>query len=467
MTNGSAATIVESSEQPFSNIKVADFSWVGVGPIVARHLADFGATVVRVESSTRPDTLRLAPPFREGKPGIDRSAFGTVYNTNKLGLGLNLRLPKARELALRLVHWADVVTDSMTPGSLARLGLGYEELRRVKPDIIMYSTTQLGQTGPYRDFGGYGQHGAALAGFHALTGWPDRPAAGLFGAYTDFVAPWFLYTALVAALDYRDRTGEGQYLDQSQVEAALYMLGPQLVEYFDSGHAVSRSGNEDRELYPHGAFRCAGPGGPRSEAQGRASQTLPRGPWQPGSESTDQASQGQPPRGGDKGDPALPSETSNDRWVAIAVRDNADWEALCRTIGREEWATAAELQTAEGRRAKAAEIDSAISVWTAERRPHEAMNALQSVGVPAGAVETCEELFSDAQLLHRGHWWKLEHSVIGEHAYDAPAWKLSRTPAQPRRSGPALGQHTYEICRDILGLEDAQIAALSAEGVFE
>jgi len=428
MMNGSAATIVEPSDQPFSNIKVADFSWVGVGPIVARHLADFGATVVRVESSTRPDTLRLAPPFREGKPGIDRSAFGTAYNTNKLGLGLNLRLPKARELALRLVQWADVVTDSMTPGSLAKLGLGYEDLRRIKPDIIMYSTTQQGQTGPYRDFGGYGQHGAAFAGFHALTGWPDRPAAGLFGAYTDFVAPWFLYAALVAALDYRDRTGEGQYLDQSQVEAGLYMLGPQLVEYFDNGHAVSRSGNEDRELYPHGVFRCAGRGG---EAQGRASQTL------------------------------------DDRWVAIAVRDNADWEALCRTIGRNEWARAPGLQTSEGRRARASEIDAAISAWTAARGPHEAMNALQSVGVPAGAVETCEELFADPQLLHRGHWWNLEHSVIGVHAYDAPAWKLSRTPAQPRRSGPALGQHTYEICREILGLEDAQIAALSAEGVFE
>src|SRR5207302_779143 len=141
--------------------------------------------------------------------GIDRSAFGAAYNTNKLGLALNLRLPRARTIALRLVRWADIVTESMTPGSLARLGLGYDDLRQVNPNVIMYSTTQQGQTGPYRDFGGYGQHGAASAGLHALSGWPDRPPAGVFGAYTDFVAPWFLFAALVAALDHRDRRAKG------------------------------------------------------------------------------------------------------------------------------------------------------------------------------------------------------------------------------------------------------------------
>src|SRR5581483_7395488 len=208
----------DSTGLPFSGVRVVDFAWVGVGPIVSRHLADLGATVVRVESSTRPDTLRMAPPFRDGVPGIDRSAFGATFNTNKIGLALNLRLPQAQAIARRLVAWAEIVTESMTPGSMAALGLGYDDLRRIKPDIVMYSTCQQGQTGPYRAFGGYGQHGAATAGLHNLTGWPDRPPSGVFGAYTDFLAPWFLYTALVAALDHRDRTGEGQHLDQSQVE---------------------------------------------------------------------------------------------------------------------------------------------------------------------------------------------------------------------------------------------------------
>ena len=404
---------------PFAGLKVADFSWVGVGPIVARHLADFGATVVRVETSTRPDTLRLAPPFRDGQPGINRSTFGAVYNTNKLGLALNLRQPQAREVALRLVRWADIVTDSMTPGSLEHLGLGYEDLRRVKPDIIMYRTTQQGQTGPYRSFGGYGQHGAAMGGFHALTGWPDRPPAGIFGAYTDFVAPWFLFTALVAALDYRDRTGEGQLLDQSQVESALQLLGPQLLDYFATPGSAGafRAGNDDPEIFPHGAYPCS------------------------------------PPEG--------------DRWLAVAVRDDADWAALCRLIGREEWAEDEAYRGSERRRARAAAIEAAISAWTQERTPHEAMAALQAAGVPAGAVQTCEELFSDPQLAHRGHWWTLDHAVIGPHAYDAPAWKLSRTPARGLRAGPTLGQHSFEVCRDILGLSEDEIAELSAEGVFE
>lgn len=400
---------------PFSGIKVADFSWVGVGPIVARHLADFGATVVRVESGNRPDTLRLAPPFRDGQPGIDRSAFGAVYNTNKLGLALDLRRPAARGLALRLVRWADIVTDSMTPGSLARLGLGYEHLRAVKPEIIMYSTTQQGQTGPYRTFGGYGQHGAATAGLHALTGWPDRPPAGIFGAYTDFVAPWFLYTALVAALDYRDRTGRGQYLDQSQVEAGLQLLGPALLDHFATGRTAERAGNDDPQMFPHGAFACAG----------------------------------------------------TDRWVALAVRDDADWAALCRVIGRDDWAADPALADRERRRARAAQIEAAITAWTSARAPHEAMAALQAAGVPAGAVQSCEELFADPQLAARGHWWTLEHAVIGPHAYDAPAWNLSRTPAVPRGAGPALGQHSFEVCREILGMSEAEIGELSAEGVFE
>jgi benzylsuccinate CoA-transferase BbsF subunit len=403
------------SMRPFEGIKVADFSWVGVGPITARHLADFGATVVRVETSTRPDTLRLAPPFRDGQPGIDRSAFGAVYNSNKLGLALNLRMPRAREIALRLVQWADIVADSMTPGSLARYGLDYESLRVVKPEIIMYSTTQMGQTGPYRSFGGYGQHGAATAGFHALTGWPDRSPAGIFGAYTDFLAPWFLLTGLIAALDYRDRTGIGQYLDQSQVEAGLQLLGPQVLDYFAGGHTPARAGNADAEMFPHSAYRSAG----------------------------------------------------SDCWVAIAVRDDADWAALCRAIGREAWASDPELTGQERRRERAAEIDTAIAEWTGERSPHEAMAALQAVGVPAGAVQTCEELFNDPQLDHCGHWWTLDHAVIGPHAYDAPVWKLSRTPAEGRLPGPALGQHSYEVCREMLGFSDEEIADLTAEGVFE
>jgi crotonobetainyl-CoA:carnitine CoA-transferase CaiB-like acyl-CoA transferase len=409
-------------EDALDGLKVVDFSWIGVGPIAARHLADFGATVVRVESATRPDSLRLAPPFRDGVPGIDRSAFGAAYNCNKYGLGLDLHLEAARVLALRLVEWADVVTDSMTPGSLERLGLGYERLRELKPSIIMYSTTQQGQTGPYAPFGGYGQHGSSVAGFVDLTGWPDREPAGPFGAYTDFVAPWFLLTALLAALDYRDRTGEGQYLDQSQVEAGLQTLGPALLDSTANGQLRSRRGNEDDEYVPHGAYRCRTPD---DEPDGR------------------------------------------DRWCAIAVRDAEEWNALCGVIGKPNWTRDVAFATPAERRRRAGEIDAAIEAWTSARTPHEAMAELQAAGVAAGAVQTCAELFEDPQLQARGHFWTLDHSVLGPHAYDAPSFKLSRTPARPRWAGPALGEHTQLVCREILGLHDAEIADLAAAGVFQ
>jgi benzylsuccinate CoA-transferase BbsF subunit len=303
----------------------------------------------------------------------------------------------------------------------------------VKPDIIMYSTTQQGQTGPYRAFGGYGQHGAAAAGFHALAGWPDRPPAGVVGAYTDFIAPWFLYTALVAALDHRDRTGQGQYLDQAQVESALHVLGPQLADFFSSGRAASRAGNDDPEMFPHGAYPA------------RNAESGPEHVPSPTPHS------------------ALRTPHSDDRWVAIAVRDDEDWAALCRVIGREDWKSDPSLLGSEARRARAAEIEAAIAAWTRQWTPHEAMVTLQAAGVTAGVAQTCEELFEDPQLAHRGHWWTLDHAVIGPHAYNAPAWKLSRTPAEGRLPGPAL----YEVCRDILGMSGQEIADLSAEGVFE
>ncbi|MHB8577588.1 MAG: CaiB/BaiF CoA transferase family protein [Dehalococcoidia bacterium] len=422
MNSESVQPGIEVSADALAGLKVLDFSWVGVGPITARHLADFGATVVRVESATRPDTLRLAPPFRDGAAGLDRSAFGAAYNANKLGISLNLRKPRARELALRLVEWADIVTDSMTPGSLARLSLGYEQLRQLKPSLVMFSTTQQGQTGPYANFGGYGQHGASVAGFVDLTGWPDREPAGPFGAYTDFIAPWFLLTALLAALDHRDRTGEGQYLDESQTEAGIQLLGPALLDWTANGHLRTRRGNEDDEYFPHGAFRCR-----------------------------------------DDDTAAGPA----DRWCAVAVTDAEEWYSLCGVLGRTDWSSDDALETASGRRAIGGDIDAAIEGWTRSRTPHEAMLKLQAAGVPAGAVQTCEELFEDPQLRERGHFWFLDHTVIGSHAYDAPAFKLSRTPARPVRAGPVLGQHTHEVCRDILGLSDAAITELVADGALE
>ena len=216
----------KTSKQVFDGICVADFSWVGVGPQAARELAEHGATVIRIESHKRLDQLRLLPPFKDREPGIDRTAFGACFNTNKYGISIDLKTRKGKEVADRLVRWADVVGESMTPGSMEKLGLDYVRLKTIKPDIIMYSTCQMGQSGPYAGLPGYGAIGAAMSGASYLFGWPDRSPIGPFGAYTDFVSPWFLISTLIGALLYRKRTGMGLYIDMSQIEASITFLSP-------------------------------------------------------------------------------------------------------------------------------------------------------------------------------------------------------------------------------------------------
>ncbi|TMA58167.1 MAG: CoA transferase [Deltaproteobacteria bacterium] len=242
----------------FEGIKVADFAWVGVGPITTKYLADHGATVIRIESHTRPDVLRLAPPWRDGQPGLNRSQFFASFNTSKYGITLDLSKPAAQELARKLVAWADVAVESFTPKAMRNWGLDYEQLRQVNPQLIMLSTCQQGQTGPHALYPGFGQLMASLSGYYHISGWPDRDPAPPYGAYTDFIAPRFAATVLMAALDYRRRTGIGQYIDLAQYEAALHFLTPALLDYQVNGRVLGREGNRSSRSAPHGAYRCQG-----------------------------------------------------------------------------------------------------------------------------------------------------------------------------------------------------------------
>ena len=241
---------------PLRGIKVLDLSWIVAGPTVGRALADFGATVIRVESQARVDTARVVGPFHGDEIGIENSALYGNVNAGKLGLALNLRLPQAREVVRDLARWADVVSESFTAGVLAGWGLDYGALSAERPDLIMLSSTLLGQTGPYRDVSGFGTQGAAMSGIFHLTGWPDRPPCGPFGPYTDYPAPRFALTALLAALDHRRRTGQGCHIDQAQAESTLQFLAPQLIDLFENGDELQRRGNEDGQCAPHGVYPC-------------------------------------------------------------------------------------------------------------------------------------------------------------------------------------------------------------------
>ena len=245
-------------DAPFAGLRVADFSWVGVGPMIGKGLADHGATVVRIESANRVDLLRTAPPFKDDEPGQDRAQFMANFNTSKLGMTIDLKNPEGPKLARRMADWADVVLESYSPGTMARFDLDWETLSAERDDLVMLSTSMRGQTGRERGYSGFGGQGACIAGLFDLVGWPDRTPSGPWGAYTDFISPRFGISVLVAALMHRRRTGFGQYIDLAQIECGIRFLEPLILDYAANGRVAERLGQASPSLDPHGVFTCAG-----------------------------------------------------------------------------------------------------------------------------------------------------------------------------------------------------------------
>ncbi|MFN0025694.1 MAG: CaiB/BaiF CoA transferase family protein [Acidimicrobiales bacterium] len=399
------------SGSALAGVKVLDMMWVMAGPTSTGVLAQYGATVVRVENAARIDTVRLLAPWYDGKAGREKSLPFASINAAKLSVTLDPNIPAAREVLLDLVRWADVVTESFSPKAMKGWGMDYESLRKVKPDLIMLSSCLFGQNGPYSLMAGYGTMGAAIGGMVAPTGYPDQPPAGPYGAYTDVCSPRISTAVLMAALEHRRRTGEGAYLDQSQIEASLQYMTPALVDHQLTGRAWDRLGNDDLELSPHGVYPSAG----------------------------------------------------TNEWVALAVRDQQDWAALCTLLGQPQWA-GPELADAEARRARGTEIDQAISAFTASRTPTEAEHALQAVGVPAHAVAHGGSA-SDPQLEHLRHSVTITHAGQPDRIMERTRIELSRTPPNPSHV-PAMGQHTEQVLREILGYNDARLAQLRATGAL-
>ncbi|GAG27297.1 unnamed protein product, partial [marine sediment metagenome] len=241
----------------FEGVKVADFGWVAEGPMVTKYLADYGAEVIRLEGRSRPEPMRALGPHKDNIVGLDRSGSTSQWNTSKLSLAINLAKPKGVEVAKRLVAWADIVVENFSGEAMQRMGLGYEELQKIKPDIIMLSTCMMGQTGPYATSPGTGSTLPALSGITNITGWPDRMPVQP-GAYTDWVAVHYNVLAILAALDYRRRTGKGQYIDVSQYETGVHFLAPLAMDYAVNQRVAGRVGNRCDYAAPHNAYRCRG-----------------------------------------------------------------------------------------------------------------------------------------------------------------------------------------------------------------
>lgn len=403
------------STNVFDGIKVADFSWNAVGPVSIRYLALHGATVVHIETSLAPDASRLVPPYKDDVTGINRAPFWAEFNSNKLGMALNLNHPKGLEIAKKLIAWADIVAESYSPGQMTRWGLSYQDIKKIKPDIIMYSASMQGQSGPHARHPGFGNLLVALCGVTHILGYPGEQPLQPYGAYTDWVCPRFGIAAIVAALDYRRRTGIGQYLDLSQYETSLYFIAPALLDYEINKRIINRTGNRCSYASPHNVFKCKG----------------------------------------------------EQSWCAISILNDEQWDALCRQMGNPSWTKDQKFSTLIGRKKNEDELEGLIENWTKKYNHYELMHKLQKEGIQAAAVLNAIELIDDEQIKYRQHFKTIEHPEIGTIPTDGIAYKLSETPAELRTTGPCLGQHTDYVCTSILGMSDEEFAGLLAEGVFE
>lgn len=399
---------------PLSGIRVVDFTTTIAGPSATRHLADFGAQVIKVESSVHPDTSRLGSPYAGGVRSLNTSGYFSAYNAGKHSLALNLRCPGARDLVRRLVEVSDVVVEAFTPGVMARWGLAYDTIRAWNPRIIMASHSLQGQSGPRSGHRGFGQLASALSGWFDLTGLPDEQPVGPYSAYTDFIAWPVLFSSILLALELREESGEGWYIDHSHIESSAYFAAPELLAA-QIDCAPSRNGNRDVCAAPNNTYPCH----------------------------------------------------DDDRWCAITVRTDAEWGALCKVIGATDLGKDPRFRTHQLRKANEDALDAAIGRFTVAWDAADITEALASRGVAAGVVYRAEDLFTDPQLQHRNAFRRLDHPELGVHSVVAPAIRIEGVASGPARGFPLMGEHTIEVCRDMLGLSEDEIADYAAAGVFE
>ena len=403
-------------EGVFSGLKILAFCWAVVGPLTMKFFADHGATVIRVETSRRPCTMRISAPYKDNKPNVNRGGYFNYYNSNILSLSLNMNQPEAIEIAKKLVAESDVVMENYTPGVIEKWGLDYEELKKIKPDIIMVRQSGYGSWGPYANLPAFGMVLVPIAGFPNFIGWPDKEPLPIgVSAYTDCISPRFASAALIAALDYRNKTGRGQMLDLSQFETSIYFLMPAVLDYVASGREPARIGNSSPYAAPHGVYQCKG----------------------------------------------------DDRWCTIAVFTDQEWQSLCREIGHPEYAEDPRFDTLANRKKNEAELDRLLGDWTAGLTAEEVMERLQVAGVSAGVVKNAADMYHDPQLRGRNIYWPMEHSEMGLFTHLGQSFQLSKTPARACSPSPLLGEHTEYICTEILGMSDEEFVDLMQAGVFE
>ncbi len=400
-------------EYPLQGIRIVDFTWAWAGPYATLLLALLGAEVIKVESLRRLDHTRLRSLMTG--PTVGGPNQSTVFNDlnlNKLSLTLDLTQPKAIDIAKRLVKMADVVTQNMRPGVMDRLGLSYQALREVRPDIIMLSSSALGSTGPERTYVGYAPTFAAISGLAYVSGYPEGPPSTLSGAIDTRVATTSAF-AILAALNYRQRTGRGQHIDLSSAEAISCLAGEVFMDYTMNRRVTERSGNRDQIMAPHNCYPCRG----------------------------------------------------EDCWVTIVVSTDEEWRAFCQAMGNPGWIEDERFIDADSRWQNQEELDRLVSEWTRQYSDYEVTEALQRVGVAAAPALSGEMVSKDPHCKERGLFVEVEHPEIGKRLVVGPPWKLSATPARVNRPGPLLGEHNQYLLGELLGMSPDEISQLVADQV--
>lgn len=415
-------------KRPLEGLRVGDFSWFGAGPIAANTLAQFGAEVVRVESETKPDSLRRVHPFAMNadgtfKDGYNVSGYFNNFNAGKLSMQLNLNTEKGQEVGYRLIEKCDFFLTNFTPRVIDKWNLRYEQISKVNPRIIAAYAPMQGLEGPHRDFLGFGAVLTPVTGISEMSGFPNRPPFGVGTNYPDYVInPGHTVTAMLAALRYRNRTGKGQCVELPQLESVVNVLGTAVAEQLTNGTNPTRNGNRSISASPHGAFRCAD-------------------------------------------DPE--SVGSTDRWVVIACRDEGEWRRAAAALGHPEAAEDGRFANFSARKHNEDELEAMIGSWVRDQRAEDVCARLQEAGVPAGVVQNSQDLLDrDPHMKSRGYYQYVEHPEAGREAHDGPAAVLSETPGQVPGPAPLMGEHTMDVCERIIGLNMDEIADLLAEGVL-
>jgi benzylsuccinate CoA-transferase BbsF subunit len=402
------------SELPFKNLRVINFGWVWAAPVLAHTLADMGAEVIKIESHKRPDIIRVLPPLLQEKPLESLYAHATLRNN--YGVTLDLAAPLGQAIAKDLVKTADVVIENFTPRVMPRYGLGYRDLRKIRPDIVMISMSAAGQDGPLAGITTYGAIISCLAGLDRHQGYIGRekpvrfgitvpdPLMGILGAFV-----------VMAALRHRAKTGRGQYIDLSQWEACTALLGGPIMDYILNRRIQYPRGNRDEMMAPHGAYLCKG----------------------------------------------------IDAWVAIAVKTDEEWQRLAGAMGRPDLAQDERYADVYARQTHHDELDTLISRWTQRHTPMQVTRKLQRLGIAAVPSFSDKDTFEDPHYNARNDWVKVNHSQMGveETIYGIP-WKFSKTPGSIRKPAPSLGEDNRHVYGQLLGMPLPQVESLEKEKVF-